>query len=929
MGKGDIHCRLYISKQLDRHGKTPCIAKSFHDHTTNGDIQQNQSRKILDAQIYETTRAHQTQPRFVSKNNEEAVFSWNFIIKERLRNGQSQAALRLFEDMQQQGIMPDKITYVCISSACAAQVATVKGRQIHARVANMPLESDVTLVNALLNMHGKCDSLEMARCMFDKMVEKNVISWNTMIKLYKGDKALQLFDQMQNEGILPDTFTFTGTFSACASQAALIEGMRLHAQIVCSGFETNITIGNTIIHMYGKCNSLENAKRIFDAMPERNIVSWNAIITAYAQHGQGKEALQVFEHMQQKGIMPDKVSFLSMVSACTEGVALTDCEQLHDLVMARGFIDDISVMNALVKMYGKHGSLENARRTFKEMPERNTVSWNALIGAYAHHGQGKEALKLFNQMQQEAVLPDKFTLVSILSACGDMGILPKGEQLHSLIVATGFQSDLYAQNALMNMYGKCGNVNMARKMFDEILERDHITWNCMIASYAQQGHGLLALQLFHQMLSEAVLPDNVTFVSVLSACSCKAALTDCHAMHARIVGNRFHSDVFTGNALVNMYAKQGSLEDACGIFNEMHERDVVSWNALISAYAEYGQGNEAFRLFEQMLCEGELPTKITFVSVLSSIAHCADQAALAESEHMHARIVSISLESDMVVANALVNIYGKCGSLKDCRKVFDMMPNRSVISWNVIIAACVHVSQSKEAFYHFDRMRREVMPDKITFATILAACTDESDLAEGKRVHDDIVKFGFESDVVVGNALLNMYGKCGSLVDARNTFDIIPEQNLISWNSMITAYGQHGKGKEALDFFEKMKQGVVVPNVVTFINVLSACNHAGMVDEGCYYFVSMFRDHDIMPVVEHFDCMIDLLGRAGRLDEAEDLIKSMPFEPTQVSFISLLGASKHQIDVDRGERAADCISALNPNSTAPYVILSNIYAATG
>lgn len=269
-----------------------------------------------------------------------------------------------------------------------------------------------------------------------------------------------------------------------------------------------------------------------------------------------------------------------------------------------------------------------------------------------------------------------------------------------------------------------------------------------------------------------------------------------------------------------------------------------------------------------------------------------------------------------------------CGSLNNARTTFDGMLERNVVTWTSIIAAYSQHGKGEEALQLYQQMQREgVIPNRVTFVSILDACASLADMATGERMHAHIVDTGFEDNIVIGTALVNLYGKCGQLDDARKLFEQMQKRNLLTWTAMIAAYTQHGHGKKALGLFDRMQKEGVKPDNVTFVHILSACSHTGLVEEGRRLFASMKEDHGIEPTVDHYSCMTDLFGRVGLLEEAEACIKSMPMASSIVPWRTMLGACKVQGDVERGEGAANNVFELDPTDTAPYVTLSSIYAA--
>lgn len=345
----------------------------------------------------------------------------------------------------------------------------------------------------------------------------------------------------------------------------------------------------------------------------------------------------------------------------------------------------------------------------------------------------------------------------------------------------------------------------------------------------------------------------------------------------------------------------------------------------MAAYGQNGHGEDALDLFYQMRGNGIKPNYVTYLCALDV---CASIGALEEGFLVHAAIVYDGYEHNAAVGSALIIMYGKCGSLDDARNAFSRTSQQNVGLWGAIIAACTQNAQRSEALNLFYFMQvKEITMNNIVFACILDACADLADLEEGQKLHGAIISRGYEQDVMVGNALMTMYGKCGSPQDAMKVFARLIERDSISWNAVIAACAQNGHGKDALDLYHQMQLDGVKPDKITFVSVLTACSHTGVVDEGRQFFVSITRDHSIPHTVEHYACMIDLLGRAGHLDEAEDLLDTMPLKNAHSTWSSFLAACRIHNDAERGRQAANYLVRLNPENSTPYIALSNTYAA--
>jgi pentatricopeptide repeat protein len=345
--------------------------------------------------------------------------------------------------------------------------------------------------------------------------------------------------------------------------------------------------------MYAKCGSIEDAWRVFNKMPSRDVVTWNAMILGQVKCGQGQKALELFREMEQEGVWPNAVTFMAVLNACASVVSLQEGRCVHEKVIQSGCESDILVGTSLVDMYAKCGSIEDCQRVFDKMPSRNVVTWTAIILGYVKCGQGQKALDLFQEMKQEGVHPNAFTFVAVLNACASLVALEDGRCAHEQIIQSGCESDVFVGSSLVDMYAKCGSIEDAWRVFNKMPSRDVVTWTAMILGHVKCQQGQKALELFRQMQWEGVWPNSVTFVGVLNACASVVALEEGRCAHEQIIERGWDSDVFVGSSLVDMYAKCGSMEDAWKMFNKMRSRDVVTWTAILGGCAMHGHGKDA------------------------------------------------------------------------------------------------------------------------------------------------------------------------------------------------------------------------------------------------------------------------------------------------------------------------------------------------
>eukprot|EP01018_Ginkgo_biloba_P034140 Gb_28037 [translate_table: standard] len=565
----------------------------------------------------------------------------------------------------------------------------------------------------------------------------------------------------------------------------------------------------------------------------------------------------------------------------------------------------------------------------KQVPPLQECNDVKALNDHAHMFRNGLGLKdtdglLKEELDQPGIPLDSNVYAFLLKQCTNLKIL---KQIHAHIFRHGFDQNINLGTKLVSIYAMCGNMENASLVFDKINQRDVYLWNVMMRMHTTYGSCEDTLALYYEMCQTAVSPDKFTFPFLLKACAGVSALQHGRAIHAHVLKAGFQSDPFVENSLLTMYAKCWSVKVARQLFDKMSERDVVSWNAMIAGYARNGHANEAVTLFNQMLLEDMKPNLVTVKSVLPACANIAD---LQQGMWIHDYIIRGGFESDVVVGTALIDMYAKCRRIETARQVFDKMPKRNVVSWSAMIAGYAQSGYANEALKLFYQMQLEKMiPDAVTMVNVLPACSHLAALQQGKWIHGCIIKNGFESEVVVGTALIDMYAKCGSIQISRRVFDKMSERNVVSWSAMISGYGMHGHGEDALALFSQMQRTGMKPDHITFVSVLSACSHAGLVDEGWQYFDCMIQDYCITPRVEHYACMVDLLGRAGCLEEAQEFIKNMPLEPSAGVWGALLAACRIHCNIELGEHVAEHLFNVDSENAGCYVLLSNIYAAAG
>ncbi|XP_073134089.1 pentatricopeptide repeat-containing protein At2g03880, mitochondrial isoform X1 [Henckelia pumila] len=454
-----------------------------------------------------------------------------------------------------------------------------------------------------------------------------------------------------------------------------------------------------------------------------------------------------------------------------------------------------------------------------------------------------------------------------------------------------------------------------------VTSNDHLHVVDEFTAYCYQRNLPKAMKALDSMQKHKLWADSITYSELVKCCIDHCAVKEGKRVHQYVFSNGYEPKTFLINSLLNMYVKFKLLDEAQAIFDQMPEKNVISWTTMIAAYSNTELYFKAFQMLILMIRDGVRPNMYTYSSVLRS---CKELANLTQ---LHCCIIKVGLESDVFVKSALIDIYSKLGEMEGALYIFNEMVTRDPVVWNTIIGGFAQNSNGDEALNLFIRMKRlGFCADQSTLTSVLRACTSLALLELGRQIHVHVIKF--DRDLVLNNALLDMYCKCGSLKDASCTFTRMIEKDVISWSTMIIGFAQNGYSKKALDVFEEMKASGTKPNYITILGVLFACSHAGLVEDGQHYFESMKMRYGIDPGREHYGCMIDLLGRAGKLKEAMKLIHEMTSEPDAVTWRTLLSACKVHRDMDLAEYAAKQVLKLDSHDAGTYILLSNIYANT-
>lgn len=534
-------------------------------------------------------------------------------------------------------------------------------------------------------------------------------------------------------------------------------------------------------------------------------------------------------------------------------------KQIQAQTFLLGLHQDTHTLNKLIAFCTDPylGDFQYAEKIFHLIENPSLFIYNVTIKMFVNKSSYKNAILVFGKLRQQGLWPDNYTYPFVLKALGSLGEVSEGEKIHGLVAKSGFEFDSYVTNSLMDMYAQMGRVGYSKKLFDEMPERDVVAWNVLISGLVKCGNFEDALNVFGLMRKEGMVkPNEATIVSTLSACTALRRL-ELGKEIDHFVREKLELTTIMGNAFLDMYCKCGCLDIARKFFDEIPTKNVNCWTSMVSGYLN-------------------------------------------------------------------------CGRLDEARELFERSPVRDVVLWTAMINGYVQFNRFDEAMKLFQKMQiQRVKPDKFVVVSLLTGCAQLGALEQGKWIHEYLSENRIVVDTIVGTSLIEMYAKCGCIDKALEIFYGLNKKDTTSWTSIICGLAVNGEANKALELFSEMKHTKVKPDHITFIGVLSACNHGGLVQEGRRFFDSMSKDYQIEPKLEHYSCLIDLVGRAGRLAEVEKLIYDISSEDEVIVplYGSFLSACRTYGNVEMGERIAQRLVEIKSSDSSIHSLLANIYAS--
>ncbi|KZV47163.1 pentatricopeptide repeat-containing protein-like [Dorcoceras hygrometricum] len=668
-----------------------------------------------------------------------------------------------------------------------------------------------------------------------------------------------------------------------------------------------------------------NAYNLFDEFPSKDITYYNHFLFRYSRSGLNRDAVYIYGVINRSGALVDgcTLSCILKVSASLENCAFG--KQIHCQCVKNGYLEDVSVGTAVLDMYIKSGNLDDGKKVFDDIRDRNVVTWTSLLTGYAQKGMIYNVIEVFVAMKLEGIVPNPCTFATIFGALADEGVVECGAQMHALVIKHSFETNRVVENSLVNLYNKCGLIREAKHVFDGMEYRDAVSWNGMISGFLRMGLSWNTLEMLYRMRLARINFTKSTFATAIKLCANLKELGFLRQIHSQVVKSGFELHDYIRTGLTVSYMKVTEVDDAFKLFSSEDDVEtVVSWTAIIGGYLQSGNAAQGIDLFHQMRRQGVRPNHFTYSTILAALSTTA-------LYQVHAEIIKSNYEKSPSVGTALLGAYVKIQKNSEAAKVFEQIERKDVVAWSAMLAGYAQEEDIMGALTIFFQLSKDgIRPNEFTFSSIINACAGHRAAAQqGKQFHASSIKFCCNNAVIVSSALVTMYAKKGDIESANEVFQRQQQRDLVSWNSMISGFAQHGNGDKALKVFEEMRSRNLEMDEITFIGVISACTHTGLVHEGQKFFDMMVKKLHIPPTMEIYSCMVDLYGRAGMLDKAMALINGMLFPPSAIVWRSLLAACRVHRNLELGEFAAKKLISHQPQDSAAYVLLANLYAASG
>ncbi|XP_028753851.1 LOW QUALITY PROTEIN: pentatricopeptide repeat-containing protein At5g55740, chloroplastic-like [Neltuma alba] len=683
------------------------------------------------------------------------------------KDGKIQKALGLLTEMESRNLHAGPDVYGEILQGCVYERALFLGRQIHAKIIKKGdlFSRNEYIETKLVIFYAKCEEPEVANRLFRRLEKQNVFSWAAMIGLQSRSglyvEALLNYCEMQENGVLPDNFVVPNALKACGALQWTGTGKGIHGNVVkMKDFDQCVFVASSLVDMYGKFGFLEDARKVFDAMPEKNVVAWNSMVLGYAQNGQNEEAIKLFHSMRMEGVEPTQVTLSGLLTASANLEALEEGRQGHGLAIIGGLELDNILGSSLINFYSKVGLTEEAEMVFSKIIMKDEVTWNLLTSTYVHNGQVEKALYTCHLMREENLRFDGVTLSSLLTVAADTRNVELGMIGHGYCIKNNFESDLVVSSGIIDMYAKCGKMDYARRVFSSTTKRDIVLWNTMLAAYAELGLSGEALRLFYRMQVETVTPN-----------------------------------VISWNSVILGFFRNGQVTEAQNMFSEMYSQGVqpnlITRTTMISGLAQNGRNYEAILVFKQMQDAGIGTNSISITSALSA---CTNMTLLKYGRAIHGYVLRHYVSLSLHITTSIMEMYAKCGAINTAKSVFNMCSRKELPVYNAMISAYALHGQAIESLALFRQMEKDpIVPDHITFTSVLSACSHAGLVKEGLELFKYMVsELHMKPSAEHYGCLIKLLSSHGQLDEALRiiiTMPSHPDAHILG--SLLVACGQN------------------------------------------------------------------------------------------------------------------------------------------
>ncbi|XP_009619021.2 putative pentatricopeptide repeat-containing protein At1g69350, mitochondrial [Nicotiana tabacum] len=618
-------------------------------------------------------------------------FMWGVIIKCHVWYNCFQDSIFLYHNMLYHSTQTNSFIYPSVLRAISAIGDVGIGQKVHGRILKCGFESDPIVETALLSMYGELGWTVCARKMFDEMSVRDVISWSSIVSSYvrngKVREGLEVFGNLVKEEVEIDSVTLLSAVEACGELGVWRLGKSVHGYILRKGIQGDGSLTNSLVAMYGKCGDMCSAESLFDNAVDKSTYTWTATISCYNQNGSYQDALALFVKMHESDVEYNEVTLMAVLCSCARLGWLKEGKSIHGFILRNGLdCDDDLLGSALVDLYANCGKVSDCHKVFDTSQDTRIVSWNMLISGYVQEGLSENALTLFVDMLRKGILPDSYTLASVLSASGDIGFSEFGCQIHSHVIRTGFSTEEFVQNSMIDMYSKCGLVDCAFLIFKDTQERSVVTWNSVMCGLSRNGFSREAISLFDEIYSNSSKMDEVTFLAAIQACSTIGWLEKGKWLHHKLIIFGVRHDMYVDTALTDMYAKCGDLLMARRVFDNMSGRSIISWSAMIGGYGTHGQIDAAISLFHEMVNSGIKPNDIILTNILSA---CSHTGYLDEGKYFFNLMINLNIEPKPEHFACLVDLLSRAGDIDKAYEVITSMPFPADVSiWGALVNGC-------------------------------------------------------------------------------------------------------------------------------------------------------------------------------------------------------------------------------------------------